>query len=265
MRRVLLVTLFALVFAPAALGADIYVTNNSALTDAEIADAVPVYQRALDEDFAPVWPEARGSKLIVGEAPKDAWSIRIVDDTGCFFCSGYHDVEEGVPYAVVSALDWQITFSHELWELLVNPYTERSAIVKGKRVKRKYALETADPVEGDQFAYERQSAAGAAVHISDFVTPSWFRRGSRGPWDFARKAKRPLQILEGGYQLWFHNGGWDAIWAGDGARADGLAKAKRWNSSASSQHEEKTADGLEDTSSPSREAFLRAERWSRYD
>jgi hypothetical protein len=96
-------------------------------------------------------------------------------------------------------------------------------------VKRKYALETADPVEGDRFAYVRQSASGAAVHISDFVTPAWFRRGARGPWDFARKTKRPLQILEDGYQLWFHDGGWDSIWAGEGAKAEGLAKARGWN------------------------------------
>jgi hypothetical protein len=235
MHRVLLVALFALVFAPAAFGADIYVTNHSSLTDAEIADAIPVYQRALDEDLAPIWPEARGSKLILGEAPKGAWSVRVVDQPGCFYCSGYHDLEDGVPYAVVSALDeWQVAFTHELWELLVNPYIERSAVVKGKlvkgkREKRKYALETADPVEGDQFAYQRQSASDATVHISDFVTPAWFRRGSKGPWDFARKTRRPLQILEDGYQLWFHDGGWDAIWAGDGARADGLAKAGRWN------------------------------------
>jgi hypothetical protein len=235
MRRVLLATLLALVFAPAALGADIYVTNHSSLTDAQIGDALPVYQRALDEDFASIWPEAHGSKLILGEAPKGAWAVRVVDETGCFFCSGYHDVEDGVPYAVVSAQgDWQITFSHELWEILINPYTDRSAIVKGKGVKRKYALETADPVEGDQFAYQRQSASGAAVRISDFVTPSWFRRGSRGPWDFARKTRRPLQILEDGYQLWFHQGGWDAIWAGDGAKAEGLAKARRWNGAAPS-------------------------------
>jgi hypothetical protein len=229
MRRALLTTLLALVFAPAALGADIYVNNDSSLTDTAIADALPAYQRALDEDFAPIWPEARGSKLIFGEAPKGAWSVRLVDETDCFFCAGYHDVKDGVPYAVVSRDDWQTTLTHEVWEMLVNPYIERSAIVKGKRSSRKYALETADPVEGDQFAYQRESASGVAVSISDFVTPAWFRRGSRGPWDFTRNTKRPLQILEEGYQLWFHDGGWDAIWAGDGAKADGLAKARRWN------------------------------------
>jgi hypothetical protein len=222
--------LFALVFAPAALGADIYVANDSSLTDAEIADVLPVYQRALDEDFAPVWPEAGGSKLILGEAPKGAWSVQVVDIPACFFCSGYHDLQDGAPRAVVSTVDdWQLTFSHELWELLVNPYLGRSALVKGKRVNRRYALETADPVEGDRLAYQRQSASGAVVRISDFVTPAWFRRASRGPWDFSRMTKRPLQILEDGYQLWFHDGGWDAIWAGDGAKADGLAKASLWN------------------------------------
>jgi hypothetical protein len=234
-RRFLPTVVLALALAPAAGAADIYVSNNSSLPNAEITDALPVYQEALDQDFAPVWREAQGSRLIFGQPPAGAWRINIVDETDCFFCAGYHNVQEGVPYAVVSDdEDWQITFTHELWELLVNPNVDRSATVKGKlrnrkRVVRKYALETADPVEGDQFAYVRPSASGQPVHISDFVTPSWFRRGSKGPWDFEAKTKRALQILEDGYQLYFHDGGWDAIWAGDDARADGLAKATRWN------------------------------------
>jgi hypothetical protein len=234
-RRFLVIAFLAFAFAPSAFAADVYVTNNSSLPDAAVADALPAYQQALDQDFAPVWREAQGSRLIFGEPPEGAWRIDIADVTECFYCAGYHDVKGGVPFAVVLAdEDWQITFTHELWELLVNPNVDRSATVKGKlskrkRVIRKYALETADPVEGDQFAYVRQSASGKPVHISDFVAPSWFRRGSTGPWDFARKTKRPLQILEDGYQLYFHDGGWDAIWAGDDARADGLAKAGQWN------------------------------------
>jgi hypothetical protein len=230
MRRLVVTVMAALVFASPAAAASIYVTNDSSLPDTEIADAMPAFQRALDQDFAPNWREARGSELFLGEAPPGAWEIRIVDTPECWFCSGYHDLDNGVPYAVVSTLDdWQATFSHELWEILVNPYLDRVAIVKPKALTRVYALETADPVEGERSVYVRPSASGKAVQISDFVTPAWFRRDSEGPWDFTRATKRPFQLLEDGYQLWLQNGAWNALYASKGAKVEGRTKAKRWN------------------------------------
>jgi hypothetical protein len=230
LRRLVVTIVLALVFASPAAAASIYITNNSSLPDAEIADALPAFQRALDQDFAPNWHEARGSELVLGEAPPGAWEIRIVDSPECLLCSGYHDLDNGVPFAVVSTLDdWQVTFSHELWEILVNPYLDRVAIVKPKTLSRIYALETADPVEGERFVYVRPSASGKPVQISDFVTPAWFRGDSKGPWDFSGATKRPLQLLEDGYQIWLHNGAWDALYASKGAKAEGRAKAKRWN------------------------------------
>jgi hypothetical protein len=230
MRRLVVTVMLALLFASPAAAASIYVTNDSSVPDAEIADALPAFQRALDQDFAPSWREARGSELFLGAAPPGAWEIRMVDTPDCWDCSGYHDLENGVPYAVVSTLDdWHVTFSHELWEILVNPYLDRVAIVKPKTLIRVYALETADPVEGARFAYVRPSASGEPVQISDFVTPAWFRRGSQGPWDFSGATKRPVQLLEDGYQLWLHNGAWDALYASRSAKVEGRTKAKRWN------------------------------------
>jgi hypothetical protein len=231
MRRRLFVTiLLALAFTSSARAANIVVTNDSSLPDTEIADALPAFQRALDNDFATAWPIARGSKLFLGAAPPDAWEIRIVDFPHCLFCAGYHDVTNGVPYAVVSRLDdWQLTFTHELWELLVNPYVDRVAIVQPKQEKRVYALETADPVEAEKFSYARLSATGRPVRISDFLTPAWFERGSAGPWDFSRDTKRPLQLLDDGYQLYLKNGAWVAIGTSAAAKDDGRTKAARWN------------------------------------
>lgn len=230
MRRGLVVTILALAFTSPAAAANIVVTNASSLPDTEIADALPTFQRALDEDYAAVWPMARGTKLFLGAAPPDAWEIRIVDLPSCMFCAGYHDVTDGVPYAVVSRLDdWQLTFTHELWELLVNPYIDRVAIVQPKQGKRVYALETADPVEAEKFAYTRPSATGRPVRISDFLTPAWFERGSTGPWDFSHETNRPLQLLEDGYQLYLKNGAWVAVGTSAAAKADGRTKAVRWN------------------------------------
>jgi hypothetical protein len=69
-RRVLLICVLALAFASPAFGADIYVSNNSSLPQEQLADALPTFQQALDEDFAPTWREASGSRLILGKAPQ---------------------------------------------------------------------------------------------------------------------------------------------------------------------------------------------------
>jgi hypothetical protein len=229
-KRLLLAVLLALVFVSPAAAANIVLTNTSSLPGSEIVDALPAFQRALDDDFAPVWPEARGSKLFVGAAPPGAWEIRIVDVADCFSCSGYHDVADGTPYAVVSAHDnWYVTLSHELWEMLVNPYGDRVAIVHPKQKAQVYALETADPVEGDRFTYIRPSASGRPIRISDFVTPAWFRRQAPGPWDFVHATKQPLQLLDDGYQIYLKNGSWAALFASGASKIEGRAKAKRWN------------------------------------
>jgi hypothetical protein len=192
---------------------------------------LPTFQQALDEDFAPTWHEALGSRLILGTAPQGAWQIRVVDDMPeCWICSGYHAFDGTAPFAVISMMDdWQLTFTHELWEILVNPYANRTAKVKFKKKQtRLYAMETSDPVESDKFSYTRVSPTGQTVQISDFLTPAWFRRGSGGPWDFTRSTSRPLQVLEDGYQLFRRNGGWDAIYASKEAKEDGLSKAASW-------------------------------------
>lgn len=188
----------------------VYVTNDSHLTGAQLADALPVFETAVADDFAPVWEIApvRLVLVTVGEAPAGAWTISVVDYPNCFFCAGYHDVDAGVPYAIVgvdpSLGDWQVTFSHELFELVGNPFVDQGVLVRGKW----YARESADPVEAEALAYMRRSASGAEVRLSDFVYLAWFRPGSAGPYDFTGHVKRPLQILAEGYQLLWRGGGW---------------------------------------------------------
>jgi hypothetical protein len=221
MKRALVVAALALILAPSALAADVYVRNESSLPDAEVAAALPAFQQAADTDFGPAW-DVSGKLRWAGDepVPAGAWSVRIVDVPDCILCAGYHGVDHGVPYAVVGTLDdWQITFTHELWEILVNPYVDRGVLVG----KRWWALETADPVEAEKFAYLR-----GEVRISDFVLPNWFRKGSTGPWDFTKHVERPRQVLEDGYQLVHRGTAWTSIW-GPGGNGEGLAKARRWN------------------------------------
>ena len=196
----------ALAFAGVAQARDIYVVNHSStITDAQVARAIPAFQAAADKDFRPEWNATATLKFLPGEdtiSPDGKWWIELTDVPACWFCAGYHDVLGGTPYAVVGSADgdaklWQVTFTHELWEMLADPYINRTIVVSPRPgVHKLYALETADPVEADRFAYQRDG-----VWISDFVTEAWFRRGSKGPWDFTGYTRRPLQLLEDGYQL----------------------------------------------------------------
>lgn len=192
----------------------IYVSNTSSvLSDAAVRDALPAIQSAVDKDFFPVWHE-RAHLIFIGHnrAPKGSWHIDIVDTPACFNCAGYHDfTADGDVEAIVGAalgMNWTGIFTHELFEMLVDPWAanDLDSMRTVKVGQDRYVVETADPVEADRYAYWRSSASGKPVMISDFVTPAWFRRGSKGLWDFTRSCKRPLQILPDGYQLVIRGG-----------------------------------------------------------
>lgn len=192
----------------------IYVRDMSHLTDAQVKDAMTAFQAAIDKDFAPIW-HVHAKLVFIGaaEAPQGSWRIKLEDAVPCLFCAGFHEYTGGNVRAEVSAgKGWQVTFTHELWEMLADPYAgasgQDSRLLPVGDVK--YIVETADPVEGDQFAYSRKTRAGRYVKISDFVTPEWFDARTAdgwvpirpgGAWDFANHCTRPLQILPAGYQL----------------------------------------------------------------
>lgn len=199
----------------------IYVRNTSAfVTDAEVRDALPAFQEALNKDFAPIW-HTRARLVFIGARmpPPGAERIQLVDFPNCFFCAGFHAMTHGgTVYSEIGVApvlgDWHITFSHELWEQLVDPYAD-DYLLKARSVTyddgTKYLVETADPVEAPQFAYIRLSRSRRPIAISDFVTPAWFDPSSRGFWDFTGHVRRPLQILKGGYQIVWRDGEWNTI------------------------------------------------------
>jgi hypothetical protein len=117
------------------------------------------------------------------------------------------------PYAEIigsaSSAEWTIDASHEILEMLVDPYGNRLQnstsieIVKGKiqdgTGEFAYLVEACDPCEADGFAYAIQGIA-----VSDFLTPHFYdpvvTPGTR--YSFTGAIKAPRQILKGGYISW---------------------------------------------------------------
>jgi hypothetical protein len=195
----------------------IYLVNESkALSNPQLQNALPALQAQISQDFEPVWN--LDAKLVIGPAPDRGWRVFIQDSSDVPGALGYHDVCEqdglGYPCAFVGAqttldagLDPMGTLSHELLEMIADPYVSTCQKV-GRRF---YVQEVCDAPESEVFGYTRPGVDGSPVILSDFVTPFFFRPGHAGPYDFTRHIFKPLQVLTGGYISWWQDGLWHQV------------------------------------------------------
>lgn len=194
------------------------INKSTVLTDDNVRAAVPALQIQVTRDFAPIW--ATDAQLVfIGknqQPPPDAWQLIILDDSDQAGALGYHETKSGDPIGFVFArsdlqagLKWTVTASHELLELLADPYVFSTVFVAGQGFRHPatlLALEVADACEADQFAYNITvpPVAGQAAYdvaVSDFVTPAWFgaQPAADGKYSFMGHCTAPYQILSGGY------------------------------------------------------------------
>lgn len=144
--------------------------------------------------------------------PMNAWQIIIADDSDQAGALGYHYVTpDGRPISYVFAktdldygYDWQVTLTHELAEMLLDPYVMRCEQTADARF---HALELCDPVETDSLAY-KITAGGYNLTASNFITPYWFVPEAKGQYDMRGACTNPLQVLSGGYAYYWENGQW---------------------------------------------------------
>jgi len=129
---------------------------------------------------------------------------------------GFHLDKHNQPYSevIASASDeaWTIDASHEVLEMLVDPYGNRlqnstSIEIKNRKIQDAtgqfgYLVEACDPCEADKFAY-----AINGIAVSDFITPHFYdpvtTSGTR--YSFTGAIKAPRQILPGGYISWVNH------------------------------------------------------------
>jgi hypothetical protein len=126
---------------------------------------------------------------------------------------GFHSDKHKQPYSKVIASksdpSWTVDASHEILEMLVDPYGNRmqSSVaieVVGGKIKDGtgqfgYLVEACDPCEDNSCAYTINGVA-----VSDFITPHFYdplvTPGTR--YSFTGALKGPRQILPGGYISW---------------------------------------------------------------
>jgi hypothetical protein len=142
------------------------------------------------------------------------WQIVLTDDPDQAGALGYHEMtSQGTPLGKVfagldmrSGYSWTVTLSHELLEMLADPWINWCAQGSDGKI---YALEVCDAVEADKLGYKIDG-----VLVSDFVTPSWYEPTEADRVDFKRRISRALQLAPGGYISVFDGAsGWKQLTA----------------------------------------------------
>jgi hypothetical protein len=155
------------------------INKSTIITEKDVLTAMAALQVQVSEHLAPKWRvDAKLAFVGQNQAPPDGnWQLVFCDDTDQKRDAGYHGIDTGIPTGKVfvrtaqeNGQNWTITASHEVLEMLVNPYAVFAAYVPfDGSTGSFYQLEICDPVSPDEFGYKIND-----VSVSDFVFPEWF-------------------------------------------------------------------------------------------
>ena len=186
----------------------------------EIIPTLQAIQKQLNEEFKHYW--GLGAKLYYAPPgiapPKNMWSLFLLDTSDIAGALGYHDANSaGIPQGKVfvktaknSGAKWSITTSHELVEMLVDPWGMTNFFQDfTSGMRRLVAMECADPVEADKYGYQKDG-----IWVSNFVTPYWYHPfedvaeyDNDLKYDFKGLIKKSFTTLPGCHQSYYYISG----------------------------------------------------------
>lgn len=185
-----------------------FVNASTVVTDDEAKKVMAALRTQADKHYRPIWGMGCALRFTKKPNPQN-WQLIVLDNSDQAGALGYHDLTpDGKALGKIFAatdrqygLAWSVTASHELLEMLGDPYICLTAEVTNGVF---YAYENCDACEADEFGYNIDG-----VTVSDFVYPTWFLPNAHGPYDYGNHIKNPLELLKGGYiSLWTSTGGW---------------------------------------------------------
>ncbi len=175
------------------------------ITFSELTQASAAVQKQISRDFTPIWDvdATLDAFATLPDVPVGYWPIIVRNDIGRPGVAGIHLDKDNQPLALVQFTNrWQLTVSHEVLEMLADPFGNR--LIAGKSIhpeqgRVEYLVEVCDPSEDIQFGYPVNG-----VTVSDFYTPNFFdpvtSQGTR--YSFTAAIPSPRTVLENGYLSW---------------------------------------------------------------
>ena len=186
----------------------------------DVARVTAALQRQAIRDFRPLWDvEATVDNFpTLEDVPLGYWPMIVKTDIGVAGAAGVHLDKDGQPFALIAMSDsWSLTASHELLEMLADPFGNR--VVPGKSPKPdqgrvEFLVEVCDPSEAAEFGYTVND-----ILVSDFYTPHFFDpvQAAGVRYSFTGAITSPRTILRGGYLSWHEpvsDHWWQQIWFG---------------------------------------------------
>jgi hypothetical protein len=196
------------------------VSEKSKITMRELSGVAAALQKQATRDLGPIWQVESTVTAFqrLEDLPLDYWPVIIKDDIGDPSAAGYHEDKNGQPFALVQySKGWTLTASHEVVEMLVDPFGRRmvagnSPVQKQGRVR--FLVEACDPCEAETYAYRING-----ILVSDFYTPHYFdpTRSTGVRYSFTNAITEPKQVLKGGYLSWYDSETqtwWQRSWFG---------------------------------------------------
>ena len=190
------------------------------LSATELSQAAAALQKQATRDLGPIWGvDATVSYFPdISSVPLGYWPIIIVEDIGQPDAGGYHTDKNHQPYSLILAGDgWSLDCSHEMCEMLVDPYGNRTVpgnSLKAGQGRVLYLVECCDPCEAANYAYTIDG-----IMVSDFYTPQFLAPAvsSGVRYSFNGSINKPMEILPGGYISWIDtadNTMWQLLYLG---------------------------------------------------
>jgi len=198
-----------------------YQNISTVMTDAQVAAVMSAVAAQANQDFARYWDmELIGFKFVSKDQKMNpaSWQFVIADDSTVAGAAGFHETGSGggpIGFAFAkttldAGMKPSVTISHEILEMLGDPYIDQTAQWSDLPNALFLAYEACDPVEDDT-----QGQIKHGMMLSNFVLPAYFVPGSKGPWDLMRKLSgpwNPAAMLPGAYQAtWDPGHGWQQV------------------------------------------------------
>jgi hypothetical protein len=139
------------------------VSETAKISFGDLRRAAAALQKQIARDVRPIWNLNATVDAFesIKDTPDGYWPLIIKDDIGVPGTKGIHMDRDGKPFAMVtysSNMEWSLTASHELVDMLVDPLSNRmvpgpspNPADGGKKVE--ILLEVATPVESADSAY----------------------------------------------------------------------------------------------------------------
>lgn len=180
----------------------VHLTDETGTVDqAELEAVAEALQIQVTRDLGPEWGVK--AKVTVGKPTKTAWMLRIVDPSQLpEGAGGVHLDHHGLPYAIVEpGKDWTIAASHELVEMMVDPFGRKMVTAPSIDPKAggrpvHYLVEVGDPVE--VYGYKING-----VTVSDFVLQDYYHPAMGEQLDHLSRLTKPFQVPKGCYISWY--------------------------------------------------------------